>query len=181
MFLQTPIGQIEFYVVLGAGERIAGSEFTFIVVPIHPVLPAGMTVIQVKGILIKLSPRVTHRYVRVGFKWLKPWSILGSPESGEGLEAQSWEARGSLVVVGTEDYEALASRLPELALTEEDRCLVTYHPDGMEVVLPSVPADFVTSLHFVVAVNSFPEPVECSAWYAVDVPHNQLLAAASES
>ena len=31
------------------------------------------------------------------------------------------------------------------------------------------------SLHFIIAWNSLPEPVECSCWYAVDVPHEKIL------
>jgi len=32
------------------------------------------------------------------------------------------------------------------------------------------------TLHFVVAINIYPEPVEDSAWFAVDVPHQRVLA-----
>ena len=31
------------------------------------------------------------------------------------------------------------------------------------------------SLHFVIAWNSLPEPVDCSCWYAVDVPHEKIF------
>jgi len=53
---------------------------------------------------------------------------------------------------------------------------VHYLPTGFDVFLPRVPAAAGTTLHFVVVINTYPEPVEDSAWFAVDVPHQRLLA-----
>jgi hypothetical protein len=144
------------------------------------VLPKGMAVEQATAVVVKLSPKTRRRDVRLVSRWLGSPPGPGSPASGQWLDAQSWEADSSIVVIGTEDFEALAARLPRLCLKGDDHP-VTYQPDGLEVALPNVPAGQLTSLHFIVAVNALPEPVECSAWFAVDVPHGQLLAAASES
>jgi len=179
MILQTPIGEIEFAVTHGADELVSESEATFTLVPLKPVLPKGMAVEQASAILVELHPEADRRAVNVAFRWLGSPPGSGSPESGECLDAQSWEANGFIVVVGTEDFEALASRLPGLGF-REDAYPVNYRPDGMEIRLPIVPADQLTSVHFVVAVNSIPEPIECSAWFAVDVAHSRLLAAISE-
>jgi hypothetical protein len=47
-------------------------------------------------------------------------------------------------------------------------------PKGFEIVVPKAPAAKEISLHFIVAENSFPEPVEGSAWFAVDIEHVTL-------
>jgi hypothetical protein len=100
--------------------------------------------------------------------------VKGTPETGESLDAQEWRASDNLVVVGTEDSECLASRLQFLRV-ERDESVMRFHPDRMEIRVDNVPADFDLSLHFVVAENVWPEPVDASAWYAADIPHEELL------
>jgi hypothetical protein len=41
--------------------------------------------------------------------------------------------------------------------------------------LKRIPAGVRIGLHYIVAENSNPEPLECSAWYAVDILHDQLF------
>jgi len=111
---------------------------------------------------------------------MSPLSGPPNPQSGERLEAQSWEQGDNLVMIGTEDFEALVDRLPNHGLTESDYP-VRYSSDGIEIMLPQVPAHQRTTLHFVVAVNCLPEPKGCSAWFAVDLPHQQVLGFLGES
>jgi hypothetical protein len=105
-------------------------------------------------------------------EWVVPQQAPGNPQSGERLDAQSWEADSHVVCVGTEDFEALTFRLPNCGLRESSYP-VSYHAQGIEVCLPHVRE--VASLHFAVAVNAWPEPVECSAWFAADIDHSRVL------
>lgn len=137
-----------------------------------------MSVESVTAVVVRMHPRSPLDFVSVFLGWLQPVDA-GSPESGQYLDAQSWQAGEHIVYIGTEDAEALSARISGLGLTEED-CPVVYHSQGLEIRLQRVPSGCETSLHFVVAVNSWPEPVECSAWFAVDIAHERLCSAAFE-
>ena len=99
----------------------------------------------------------------------------GSPCTGQGLEAQEWESRTHLLVIGTEDAEALNGRLPYPGLGDFD-AIVQYEIKSMEIQLASIPPHREIKLHFIIAENPYPEPTECSAWYAADIPHRALPA-----
>ena len=137
-------------------------------------LPAGMSVLGCRAVVL----RVTSQVDVVGLRWSceSPPGVSGSPCSGEGLDAQEWDADSRLVVVGTEDEDALASRFG-LPRQEPYRDWVRYSPSKLEVRIPCVPASGTFGLHFIVAENMLPEPVDASAWFAVDIPHEQLSAA----
>ena len=96
--------------------------------------------------------------------------MKGSTCFGEGLVAQEWDANGRLVVVGTEDEFLLNPRLPFFESDEDAIFTCTAHKILVE--LRDIPSNQDLSLHFVVAENPDPEPVDASAWFAVDCPHN---------
>ena len=137
-------------------------------------LPAGMSVLRCRAVVLRVISQVDI----AGLRWSceSPPGVSGSGCSGEGLDAQEWEAGGHLVVVGTEDEDALASRLG-LPRQEPYRGWISYSPCKLEVTIPWVPASPAFGLHFIVAENTSPEPVDASAWFAVDIPHAQLAAA----
>jgi hypothetical protein len=58
---------------------------------------------------------------------------------------------------------------------EDPLALVEYQKDGLNVQLKKIPANEIIELHYIIAENSSPEPVESSVWYAVDIPHNKLI------
>ena len=64
----------------------------------------------------------------------------GCAESGEHLEAQSWEYANGFLMIGTEDGEVLHSRMPwiETAACEKDYP-VEYLSNGFRLSLPYVP------------------------------------------
>jgi hypothetical protein len=98
----------------------------------------------------------------------------GGIASGQWLDAQSWEQDSRLVMVGTEDGEMLAARLPECGFSE-DAYPVHYLPDGFDVWTPRVDPGSEVTLHFVVADNPHPEPAVASSWVAADINHKWLL------
>ncbi|MCB1636894.1 MAG: hypothetical protein KDI51_20060 [Xanthomonadales bacterium] len=178
LIVQTPIGALGLSVTAG-GKHLGSADFRAVSIPASPHLPPGMSVESVTAVVVWMHPRSPLHSVNLVLGWLQPVGA-GSPESGQYLDAQSWQVGEHIVYVGTEDVEALFSRISGPELTEED-CLVVYRAHGLEVRLQCVPSGRETSLHFVVAVNSWPEPVECSAWFAVDIAHEELLSAAVET
>lgn len=100
---------------------------------------------------------------------------VGHPCTGQGLEAIEWSSGGHLVVVGTEDGEYLRNRIRGLESSDFDNFM--YTPTELILDLWGLPTGESLSFHFVIAENPDPEPVEASAWYAVDCAHQQILTA----
>jgi hypothetical protein len=98
------------------------------------------------------------------------------PDTGESLDAQSWDSNCHRVTVGTEDCVVLCRRLPDLGFTEA-RSPMTYNEDRLGILIPDVTEGSSFSLHFVIAWRSLPDPADCSTWFAVDIPHARLEAA----
>lgn len=170
--LNTSLGQIHFFV---RSETISGQEadIEFRIFDLEPNLPPGMSVRRVRAVLLLA-------YSRTGFGQLEyscrlETDIEGGPESGERLDAISWEGKHDIVVVGTEDGAAISDRMPWLELPGDPLALMLYQKDGLTVPLKRIPAGVRIGLHYIVAENSNPEPLECSAWYAVDIRHDQLF------
>ena len=104
----------------------------------------------------------------------------GGAESGEWLDAQSWEDAKHKVMIGTEDFEVLRGRLPHIAL-KENPYPIDYLPNGLRVNIPSIKAGDKVSLHFVLAWNQLPELDVCATWDAVNIPHGVLLSCKNNS
>jgi len=174
--LYTPLGPIHFF---ARTEPNSGGahEIEFRVLEPEPNLPPGMSVRRVRAVLLQACSRIG--FERLDFSCRLETDIEGGPESGERLDALSWEGKHDLVAVGTEDGEALSGRMPWLEFIGDPLALVQYRTDGLNVPLKRIPAGVTIGLHYIVAENSNPEPVECSAWYAVDIPHEQLLQVGS--
>ena len=135
-------------------------------------LPAGMSVDSVVAVLIQISALESLSNVRCECSWDRS-PTTGDPETGECLDAQSWDCGGHRVTIGTEDLEALTRRLPNLGITESPYPIV-YSDSGLTIVIQTVPRDTEFALHFVIAWRSLPDPAECATWFAVDIPHSKL-------
>jgi hypothetical protein len=134
-------------------------------------LPPGMSVQRCRAVVLWVATRVDVPLLR--WSCASPPGVAGSPCTGEGLGAQEWEALGHLVVVGTEDEEALARRLGFLQHVSL-ASLAHFSPQKLETRIPHVPASAAFGLHFILAENPSPEPADLSAWFAVDIPHKRL-------
>jgi len=171
--VHTSLGDLAFR-LLDASRNVARTTHSISVFSIQPTIPNGMSVRACTVILLSLAPRNTENGMIFSCSWELPFELRGGAESGQRLDAQSWVDGGTIVIVGTEDYEALDERLPHCGFVEDDYP-VRYFPNGFEIVVPRAPAGEVISLHFVVAENPYPEPVEDSAWFAVDIDHARLM------
>ncbi len=161
----TPLGDIQ--------VRTTGADHVVMnVVKPEIQLPAGMSVDSVVAVLIQISALESLSNVRCECTWDRS-PTTGDRETGECLDAQSWDCGGHRVTIGTEDHEALTRRLPNLGITESPYPVI-YSDSGLTIVIQTVPRDTEFSLHFVIAWRSLPDPAECATWVAVDIPHSKL-------
>ncbi|MBN8459945.1 MAG: hypothetical protein J0M04_19120 [Verrucomicrobia bacterium] len=164
----TPLGDIQ--------VRVTGADhvITDVFTPTIQ-LPAAMSVDSVVAVLIHISAVDSLSNVRCECTWDSA-PAAGDRDTGECLDAQSWDSGGYRVTIGTEDFEALSRRLPNLGLTEVEYPVV-YSDSGLAILIPTVPRDTEFSVHFVIAWRSLPDPEDCTTWFAVDIPHSKLEAA----
>ena len=136
-----------------------------------PTLPDGMAVDLVAAYRIAfVSDAAIHNF---SFDFtLTQYSTKGDANSGECLDAQSWEIGDGLLMFGTEDGDALQARMPWLTI-HGDAYPVEYLPNGFRIVIPYVAPNAAVGFHFVLAYNSVDKGCD-SEWFAVDVPHAKL-------
>ena len=79
-----------------------------------------------------------------------------------------------------EDIDALEARLPRCWFDRRGRSRFRVHDSanvhGLSIEVPYVEARDTITLHYIVAENPLPEPVEVSTWYAVDIDHDKVVA-----
>jgi len=164
--VQTALGEITVTVTL-MGTGISTAQITLTK---HQVPPED-NVRNCQAVLCKIKG--TKQINKILFTASIDSKLIGDPCTGEHLEATEWEDVNSLVVVGTEDAEALNARMPFLKL-EDYASIATYRASSLRIELREIEPSHDLGLHFVVAENPSPEPVACSAWFAVDCSHPYL-------
>ena len=78
-------------------------------------------------------------------------------------------------MVGTEDSDWLNSRIGIEKEYSPENYMVIMINNKITIKIEDFEENRELSLHFVIAWNSLPELVDCSCWYAVDVPHEKIL------
>ena len=171
LYVDTPLGQLKFYTDLAGGKTV---NLKLAQVKIEPTLPAGYSVSACVAVFLEFS--VTENVT--GFQFHCDWENFdgkGYGNTGEGLDAWEWEHNGHLVMVGTEDADRLNARIPLVPLQLiPSEYPITMEANKMSIRLEKLPEGKSYSLHFIVAWNPYPEPKDCSCWYAVDVPHKMI-------
>jgi hypothetical protein len=120
------------------------------------------------------------------------WSIIpgyleGSPESGECLDAQTWQNERMRITIGTQDSDCLYSRAkagdhlpirwatdPILSSEKLRYQLIDYTERGLTVHTPDLLPGELCQVHFVIAW-SIDDPKEVATWYAADRPAEEIL------
>jgi hypothetical protein len=99
-----------------------------------------------------------------------------SPESGEHLEAFSWEDKLNEAMLGTEDCEQISRRLsiPEFTFNNYP---VTHERNEVAISLANLPSKHIYSFHYILATKEKSKrrdanDVDC--WLAVDEPHEKI-------
>ena len=138
-----------------------------------PCLPPGKAVELIDAYLVSFTaPFAVHAF---SFDLIIHSATRdGDANSGECLDAQSWNFGNALLMVGTEDGESLKRRMPWLTVTR-NTYPIEYLPNGFRMTIsyikPNQPVDF----HFVLAYNRL-ESENDSEWFAADVPHCDIAA-----
>ena len=132
------------------------------------------------AVLLTVSPRMSTKRLHFRCRWLTPPAAQSDIDTGQHLESQAWGGDGHLVHIGTEDTEALEIRLPDCRFDQAPPARCTDHPtyvaDGINVTVPYVKRGTTITLHYIVAENPLPEPVDASTGYAVDLAHHLVVA-----
>lgn len=170
--IKTPLGNLKF---LAESADIPISGISIQTVPFSPKIPPGMSVLACYGVILQIDAANTLNDLR--FKaLLEPNSIVCSgATTGEGIEAQDWNNRNYVMLVGTEDLEYLRARVKHCIVFPD--APFTYSNESLSIHIMEIPSGESLSLHFVVAWNKFPEIVESSCWFAVDQSHISILSA----
>jgi hypothetical protein len=172
--INTALGELNFSVSANKSDVELPSEVAKIYISeFNPLLPEGMSVNGCKVVLITVyssTPLFNLEFkCQLSNKELLDW---GS-ESGQGLEALAWRSKTQLVMAGTEDEEWLKARLPASIILSDSP--VQYSDRVLSIFFEEVPKNTKVDVHFIVAWNPEPEPVDSSCWYAVDRPHQEVL------
>ncbi|WP_215264281.1 hypothetical protein [Epibacterium ulvae] len=150
---------------------LSRNQISFRATGFLPQLPPGMSVKRCTLLLLVVEAFVELE--EVSFDLTFSTKAVGAPCTGQCLDAQEWSDNGKLVVIGTEDGEALSYRFPQIGL--EDKAVVELSDRSMTLRLADLGKRNRPSFHFIIAENDDPEPVESSAWFAVDQAHEFLL------
>lgn len=137
-----------------------------------PTLPDGMTVDLAAAYRVSFCvPFPVHDF---SFDFTRTrCETNGDANSGESLDAQSWAVNDGLLMLGTEDGEALQARMPWLNIEGRDYP-IEYLRHGFRIMIPYVGPNTTVGFHFVLAYNRLDAGSDAE-WFAVDVPHAKLL------
>ncbi|MEO1662407.1 MAG: hypothetical protein AAFR51_15570 [Pseudomonadota bacterium] len=169
--LETSLGRLTILVSVN-GESIAKNNLSLTASAIEPSLPVGMHVENCRAVLICVD-RSASRF-RINYSAKLETKIEGGSCTGQCLEAIEWEDQRTRIVVGTEDAEGLAWRMPWQDLKPDD-VIARYSASAVELSLVGNPHSQQTTFHLIVAENPVPEPAPDSAWFAVGSPHKAVL------
>lgn len=136
-----------------------------------PTLPDGMAVDVVVAYRISFVLDAPIHNFSFDFT-LTQCTTKGDTNSGECLDAQSWGIDNGLLMIGTEDGDALQTRMPWLKIHGNDYP-IKYLPNGFRIVIPYIAPNTTVGFHFVLAYNSVDKGCD-SEWFAVDVSHARL-------
>jgi hypothetical protein len=169
--VRTAIGLVRATASFGAA-LLSSDSVTFRAINFEPPLPPGMSVQKCTLLLLVVEGLVDIEALSLNLTLES--KAIASPCLGECLDAQEWSENGKLVVIGTEDGAALSHRFPGIGL--EDKVVVELSDHSMTLQLYKLGQRKNPSFHFIIAENEDPEPVEPSAWFAVDQAHEFLLS-----
>lgn len=156
------------------GLGISDNDLTVRMEDFDPELPDGYQVARCRGILICVNKNALE--FKISIKASLESEVDGNPCTGQGLGGMEWENSKSLLVVGTEDAEAILYRMPWQNI-QEDEEIVSYKKNSIELNTSVKPDSPPTTFHMIIAENPLPETPPCSAWFAVDTGHKIVLRA----
>lgn len=146
---------------------------------LFPSIPTNMSIdecyVFVSRIFAKndlLSSSLFSCKWKEGYKWTNH-----GPNSGEFIDAQTWDDNKVFVTIGTENENILSTRayknekMPSRLLEFIDEKLVEYWISGLTIQIPNLMKGELCQLHFVISWGKD----ETATWYAVDIKSNEIL------
>jgi hypothetical protein len=109
----------------------------------------------------------------------------GWPNSGERLEAMTWEYGKWILTMGTEDGTVLVHRariqdmMPDHFNAEDEisqHQIVQYLPNGIAVPIPEIRKGELCQVHFMAAWNRPGEKGDAAAWFAAGTDSRSILS-----
>lgn len=150
--------------------------------PYRPVLPPHMDVQGSVAAVWRVQARQPLLNPALQCRWpAPPANADGGPDSGEGLDAQTWSISDAALSMGTEDGEFLARRahqenlVPARLGPELHVGTVRYIDQGLQVPFSSLEPSELVQVHFVVAWADYDDPYRVDTWYAVDQSPAEIL------
>jgi hypothetical protein len=170
--VQTPLGKLNFYLIAIGGEA---KKVIISHCQVYPSLPEYISVDSCVVVLLQFSAMEQIEEVNFCCAW-EDLKTEGYGCHGEALEAYEWEQDDHLVIIGTEDSYYLNHRIPLIPAEPSDAndYPITMEENEIRISLKKMPADSSYSLHYVIAWNKLPEPLETSCWLAVDRTHQSI-------
>ncbi len=161
-----------------------GVQAELLVTKHTPQLPCHMHIDDCYAVVWRIINRVESN-ICFSSKWNDYYEwIESSPESGEDLDAITWEGNNIRVSMGTQDGQKLRTRSIKNEMMPVDFVddlnlygLVLCMDNELRVPLHSVRPNEVCQIHFVIAWSKSIND-DVSTWYAVDEESTNLLNSA---
>jgi hypothetical protein len=169
--LDTPIGTLSFNVKCNEGQLVNCLISTH---RWEPSLPKGMSVEGCYVVLLKCCLEKPLKSIKYSCEWVE-LKTVGHGCTGEALDAWEWESNGTLVIVGTEDPKWLNSRLGLSKEYTAENYPIMMENNKITISIEEFERNKELSLHYVISWNSLPEPKDNSCWFAVDIPHKEII------
>ena len=149
----------------------------FVRLAFQPKLPPDMSVDGCIAAIWRMRCTKDGLIPKFTCSWIDPpHNLVGFPETGEGIDAQSWEHDSCKLVIGTYDGERLVDyatqgeKLPQRLrpLLSDNSCYpIEYLPNGMRISYPPLQSNEFVQAHFVISWTT-KSSQSSSAWFAVD-------------
>lgn len=146
--------------------------------PIIP-LPVHMVVDGSCGLLIRVMNVGSELYLKCTSYWSEHQWITGGSNTGQYLEASTWEDDHYCVCIGTEDSEALLDRIKNNKLMpisiEDEEGLTFSDMNKIGIYLPSIESHKICQFHFYISWKRYTDHEDVDTWYAVDQQAELIL------
>lgn len=143
----------------------------------NPIVPSGMIVDDCICIAWRLK---ALKSLTPSFSCLLKTDLIGSPDSGQGLMAQTFMNQNVSLAIGTEDEEFLSSRalvedwMPERLRDAINPCQIKCVTNGMKVNFPYLLTNERMQMHFIVAWSS-QKDADSVTWFAAEQEIGKII------
>ncbi len=167
--VKTTLGEILFKVDAMEGNLPDAKICTATVVPD---IPSHLEAPRCTAILLKIFSLTPIKNLTFSFSWIKCDSE-GYGCGGEGLEAWEWEKNNKLVMIGTEDDEALKARISPAA--KLGKYPIKRDGNSIQIKVEHYPEKNELTLHYIIAESNSSKENNTSCWFAVDIKNSKVM------